>query len=264
MERKNKERKPLKRGAKGKRKAVTHQAVVPMERALGLTKTRQTLRNVGNAAGVGFLRAPAGPRPGAHYSTRQFGSTFTTSSGFAGVGGASSQAQLVQSGATAVYFAAAFQLADLGQASSFATIFDQYRIDLIRFHLRTRNPMVSTFNTASPNGAVPVGWIVVDRDDASPLTSSTEALQYENCIEFSGYDSVEVDLVPSLTPSLFASGAFSGYSTRDSDGLWLDMANTNIPAFGIKGSIGPLSATTTSSWTWDVFTEYIVSFRNTR
>ena len=120
------------------------------------------------------------------------------------------------------------------------------------------------FNTASPNGAVPTGYVVVDRDDATALTSTTDALQYDNAESFNGTEDFTVDVIPSVTPAVFASGAFSGYSTAPCNALWLDIANTSIPNYGIKGHIGPLSATTSSSWAWDITAEYIVSFRKTR
>jgi len=213
---------------------------------------------------VPFLKSPQGPRSGASYTTRQLAGTFGVQAGLSNVGGASGPAQLIQAGSTAVYFAMAFQLSDLTQSSTFAALFDQYRIEHVRVHFKSRNPAAFVANTASPNGAVPSGYLVVDRDDASALSSISDTFQYENVIAFNGYDSVTVDMVPTLTLAAFASGAFSGYTTRDSDGTWLDIANTSIPAYGIKGALGTLSVSTSSSWTWDIYAEYIVSFRKTR
>ncbi len=247
-----------------KKKYASRDEVRVLERQAGLVKTRQDLRNLGRSSVMPFLRSPQGPMSGAAFSTRQFAATFGVQSGLTNVGGASAAGQIVQSGATAVYFAMAFQLSDLTQSSTFAALFDQYRFERVRVHIRSRNPNAFLANTASPNGSMPTAYVVVDRDDATALTSISDTYQYDNVISFSGCDSVYIDLVPSVTPAVFASGAFSGYSTRDSDGLWLDIANTSIPNYGIKGAVGTLTVSTTASWVWDIVAEYVVSFRKTR
>lgn len=249
---------------KGKGGFASKQEVNLLERQAGLRKSYQELRNLGRSSVVPFLREPQGPRQGANFTSRQLAATFGVQTGLSNVGGSSSPAQLIMAGSTAVYFAMAFQLSDLTQSSTFAALFDQYRLEHVRVHFKSRNPATFVANTSSPNGSVPSGYLVVDRDDATALTSISDTFQYENVIAFNGYDSSYVDLIPSLTPAVFASGAFSGYSTRDSDGVWLDIANTSIPSYGIKGALGPLSVSTTSSWTWDIYAEYIVSFRKTR
>ncbi len=235
-----------------------------VERQLGNAKTRQLLENIGRSSQCLFLKSPQGPRAGANYTTRQLASTLGVSSGLTGVGGSTSVAQLVINSPTAVYFSMGFQLSDLSQASTFSALFDQYRLERVRVHFKSRNPAAFTANTASPNGSVPTGYVVVDRDDATAPTSISSLMEYDNVVAFNGYDTVQVDLIPSLTPAVFASGAFSGYSTRDSDGVWLDIANTSIPSYGIKGGVSGLTTSTTSSWVWEMFVEYIVSFRKTR
>lgn len=210
------------------------------------------------------LKNPKGPFPGAQYTTRQMASTFGVETGLSNVGGASGPGQLIQAGSTAVYFALGFQLSDLTNSATLASLFDQYRLERVKVHFKSRNNAVAVFNTASPNGGVPSGFVVVDRDDATALTSTTDALQYDNVQSFTGEEDFTIDLVPSMTPPIFASGAFSGYTTIPSDSTWVDIANTSVPAYGVKGHVGPLAATTTSSWVWDITAEYIVSMRKTR
>lgn len=246
------------------KKYASKQEVRLLERQAGMAKTRQTLWNLGRSSSVPFMKGIQGPRPGANYTVRQLAATFGDSTGLSNVGGSSSAAQLIQNSATAVYFAIAFQLSDLTQATTFSALFDQYRLERVRIHFKSRNPATFVANTASPNAGVPTGYVVVDRDDASAPTAMSDLYQYENVIGFNGYDSFSVDLVPSLTSALYAAGAFSGYSTRDSDGMWIDIANTSVPAYGVKGGVGVLTATTTSSWVWDIIAEYVVSFRKTR
>ena len=193
---------------------------------------------------------------------RNYASTFGVSSGLSNVGGSATIAQLVQNGATSVFAAVAFQLSDLPNSATFAALFDQYKLERVKLHFRSRNNAVFVANTASPNGGVPTGLIAVDRDDASVWTSSTDGLQYDNAIQFNGEEDIEVEIVPSITPSVFSSGAFSGYGVRPP--MWIDVANTSVPHYGMKIHVGPLTATTTSAWTWDISAEYIVSFKNSR
>ncbi len=230
---------------------------------MGLRKDPQLMR-VGRNLGHSFLRQPGRPLPGAMLSLRQIASTFTVSSGLTNVGGSDSAAQLIQAGATTVNAAIAFCLADLAQVSTLAALFDQYRIEKVKLHIKSRNNAVSTFNTASPNGAVPTGYVVIDRDDATALTSTSDAMQYNNCVTFNGEEDVEVELVPSITMAAYASGAFSGYTSELASSHWIDIANTSVPLYGVKICIGPLSASTTSSWAWDIIPEYVVSFKNSR
>ncbi len=210
------------------------------------------------------LKAPKGPMSGAQFTIRQMPQTFGSQTGLSNVGGSSAVAQLIQGSATAVYFAIAFQLSDLTQSTTLAALFDQYRIEKVKVHFKSRNNAVSVFNTASPNGGVPTGYLVVDRDDGTALTSMSDPLQYDNVVSFNGEEDSTVELVPSITPAVYSGGAFSGYTTAPSTSHWIDIANTSIPAYGIKGAVGPLSASVTSSWVWDITAEYIVSFRKTR
>jgi len=191
--------------------------------------------------------------------------TFNTQSGLTNLGGGNGYAgTLVQNSALPVLFSIGFRLDDLNQSATLAALFDQYRIERIKVHFRSRNNAISVFNTASPNNAVPAGYLVVDRDDATAPVSIAALTEYDNAVAFGGAEDASVELSPSLTPAVFAAGAFSGYAITDASSVWLDMANTAIPTFGVKGGIGSLAAATTSAWTWDVSAEYVVSFRKTR
>jgi hypothetical protein len=252
-----------KRADKSRRKTGDRPELRNIERRMGLIVPSEMMKVARNQAWIP-LRAPKGPYQGAQYSTRQMASTFGSQTGFSNVGGSASPAQLIQGSAVAVYFALAFQLSDLPNSAALAALFDQYRIEKVKVHFKSRNNAVSVFNTASPNGGVPTGYAVVDRDDATALTSTTDALQYDNVICFNGEEDVSFEFVPSITPAIFSGGAFSAYTTVPSNSAWIDIANTSVPHYAIKGHLGPLSASVTSAWTWDVSAEYIVSCRKTR
>lgn len=207
------------------------------------------------------MPAPGGPTKGAMLTTTQFvrGDSMTLPTGSAIVG-----ALLRQSSASDVYATWAFALADIPNISSVGALFDQYRIEEIQFRLRTRNPGVFVANQASPNYSVATPLLVIDRDDNTAPTTLTELQQYDNCIQIGAQDSIDVIFKPSITPTIFSSGAFSGYAVDESGKYWLDVANTGIPHYGIKAAIPALVTTTTQRFDWDVTAIYKVSFKNIR
>jgi len=250
-------------GRRPRRKAAKNPALLRLERAAGLSQARERLMTGPNLMNS-WLAHPKGPVQGAEYTVRQFAKTFNTETGLTTLGGGSVAGYLHQNGAVNLMFAIAFRLDDLAQVATFAALFDQYRIEKVKLHIKARNNAVMVANTASPNNAIPSCLVVVDRDDATALATPDLLQEYDNCVEFEGYESCTVELVPSVTRSLFAAGAFSGYETIDSDSVWIDMANTGVPTYGVKGSIGGVTVATTSDWYWTVEAEYIVSFKNTR
>jgi len=219
--------------------------------------------SVGRNLHGSFLKRPMGTLPGADYSTRKVCNTMSVQTGFSNVG-STTAGQMIQNSATTLNLAYAFSLDDIPGLSALTSEFDQYRIDRLRVHFKARNNAVNLVNIASPNSAVPTGYAVVDRDDATVLSGVSQAQEYNNCITFNGEEDFTVDLIPSITVATYASAAFSGYSPVPSNSIWLDVANTSIPAYGIKISLGGLTATTTSSWVWDVIPEVILSFKAPR
>ncbi len=207
------------------------------------------------------MPAPGGPSPGAHYTTTCFvrGSDMTLPTGGAIVG-----ALIRQSTSSDVFAAWAFCLADVPNSASLTAQFDQYRIEEIQFRLRSRNPGVFVANQASPNYSTTSPLLIVDRDDATAPTTLLELQQYDNCQQFSAQDSIDVIFEPSITPSVFTGGVFSGYAVTPSRENWLDVANTSIPHYGIKVGMPALVATTTQRFDWDVEAVYKVSFLNSR
>lgn len=208
-------------------------------------------------------KSPKGPHPGCALSVRQMVTTFNDETGLTNVGGSNGSAQLIQNSATAVLGAIAFRLDDLAQDSTFASLFDQYRIDKVLLRFMARNIAVSVFNTASPNGGVPLLYITQDRDDSSAPASLNAVKEYDQCVVMNGMTSCDVMIEARPTLSAFAGGAFSGYTTADVE-PWIDVANVDVPHYGVKFAIDPLTVSTTSSWVWDVEAFYYVSFRNVR
>ena len=207
------------------------------------------------------MPAPGGPMKGASLTTTQFvrGSDMTLPTGSAIVG-----ALVRQSTSSDVFASFAFALADIPNISSIGALFDQYRIEEIQFRLRSRNPAVFVANSASPNYSTPQSLLVIDRDDNTAPTTLLELQQYDNCQSYQAQDNIDVIFKPSITPSVFSGGAFSGYAVDESGKYWLDVANTSIPHYGLKLGLSALVATTTQKFDWDIEAVYKVSFKNVR
>jgi len=105
--------------------------------------------------------------------------------------------------------------------------------------------------------------VVADYDDTTALASWSSASEYDNVALVESYQGIQIEIVPSVTPAYYQSGAFTGYGTDSSCERWLDMASPGIDHFGIKGYI-PADSNTTYHAQWDVAAEYYVSFRNVR
>jgi hypothetical protein len=202
------------------------------------------------------MPTPHGPLSGAELSTVQRIDTFTSSTGI-------SSSTIYQTGATEVLGQIAFELADLSQVSTFSSMFDQYRIDRVHLRITPKNNSVFLASIAAPNQSLPTVFVVVDFDDATAPSSVDELRQYSSCQEVGIGAAIDIVLQPSITPAVWSGGAFSGYGVTDSS-MWLDIANTGIPHFGVKFGVPGLQASATYSWQWDVGAWYSVSFRSIR
>lgn len=203
-----------------------------------------------------------GPTKGAMFTYTQY--VPQSSMGAVTNGGAVVGDLIRQSTNAPVFAGYAFTAADLANIASLGALFDQYRIDAVQLRFRSKNNAVSVYNTASPNNAAVGPLIVIDRDDNTAPTTLSELHQYDNCIDLASQDSCDILIEPSITPSVFAGGAFSGYAVDDSGKYWLDKANTTIPHYGVKIGIPALPTSTTNRFDWLVEAWYKVSFRNVR
>ncbi len=201
------------------------------------------------------LPNPHGPSEGAMLTVCQQAAQFNNSAGITGT-------RIDQGSATAINGTCAFRLDDLSQYSTFASLFDQYRIDRVHFRIRPKNTAISNYDASSVNAAVPNIFVVADFDDSSPLSVVSDYLAYGNVVQLSAGDSFDGIIEPAITPAIYSGGAFTGYGVEGSK--WIDMASTTIPHYGIKFHVTALNASTTNVWRWDVVAWYQVSFRNVR
>jgi len=161
-------------------------------------------------------------------------------------------------------FAFAFSLGDLPQVASWSALFDQYRIEKIKLRFMYRGSSISILSAASPNALLPMAHVVLDFDDSNALTTIASALEYATHRYLRPGDSLEIEFTPAIARALYASGAFTGYELIPSNQVWIDMANTGVPHYGVKGVIENLTTASTENVVWDVNATYVVSFSNVR
>jgi len=143
------------------------------------------------------------------------------------------------------------------QATTFASLFDQYRIDAVAFHIVPANTAIQVSTASTPMTQL---YCVLDFDDASALSSSSAARQYDNCIVLEPGESLRRQFAPRMATAAY-NGAFSGYSNQMPQ--WIDLGTADVLHYGVKIWVPALAANTLQQQ-WKVYTEYYLSFKAVR
>jgi hypothetical protein len=156
------------------------------------------------------------------------------------------------SSSVASFFTKGWTTADIVQFSSFAAVFDQYKIDRIEAWLMP-------YGTGTVAGYNSLGkmYTVVDYDDTN-LPSSIAALQqYENCTTSRFTDGHYINFQPHIASAAYG-GAFTQFLNEPS--RWIDCASTGTFHYGMKMALD--NTNSGSDVKVDMFTRIHVSFRN--
>jgi len=157
---------------------------------------------------------------------------------------------------TDAYWSLFFQLNDLPQASTFGSLFDQYRLEkcVVHFH--------PSFNISEAINEQFCGlnYIVRDFDDATVPTSRPQLFEYENCLGLSQFKPFTVSVAPRVAIGAY-DGSFTGYANQPSQ--WTDLNSPQVQHYGLKG-VFCAANTTGFGVTYDIFVESWWSFRSVR
>jgi len=166
-------------------------------------------------------------------------------------------ADVTQNNAAPVTNTYYFTLGALDQASTFVSLFDQYRIDAIRFIMKpySNAVQVPTASTTSFQGM----YNVIDYDNSTALGSTLAARQYDNCMETEPYETWCRVFRPRIAMSAY-NGSFAGYANMQPE--WIDCANSDVRHYGIKLYLPPCTASQAILQSWNVQVEYFISFRS--
>ncbi len=137
------------------------------------------------------------------------------------------------------------QLSWYADSGSLTNLFDQYRIDFMELRLLPCNQMQLSSTSVEQNG---ICYVVADYDDASLLSSTASALNYQKL------DMVlpGTKLIRRIKPRAMLGTGQSGSTTNTASvataGLWIDAANPNVLHYGFKYFIPQSSTTNLNQW----------------
>jgi len=149
-----------------------------------------------------------------------------------------------------------FLLSDIDNFTSFTGLFDQYRIDCVRFIIRPNNNAIGLV-TNSTTILVPM-YCVIDYDNAAVLSTAAEARSYDNVMIVAPGESACRTFCPHAADALYA-GAFTSFGNVKHP--WIDSANPSVQHFGLKLFVPSGVAGQTLLQSWIVEREYFLSFR---
>ncbi len=133
-----------------------------------------------------------------------------------------------------------FSLANLSEASSFTSIYDQYRIAGVELELvAVTQPGV----TAATTTAYAFCAVVVDLDDAAALASYSLALNYANLAILPPGRGLRKRIKPHVNSETNTNSAVVNLTSP-----WLDCSDTTVPHFGFKFAVKQSTSTFISSW----------------
>jgi hypothetical protein len=162
---------------------------------------------------------------------------------------------LASSSTMTVNGAAAFALNNIYDYTSWAAVYDLYRITLIKV-------MFIPVANLSPNGTNPsVSYLsaAVDFDDITVPSAPAEIINYQNHIILGPSGSGTLTWKPRVALAAY-SGAFTSYASKEDQ--WIDCSSASVEHYGLKYSLK--QATTTSIHNWLAFAELTVQFKNQR
>jgi len=163
------------------------------------------------------------------------------------------QFAMTTSATVPTFYGLSFNIASLDNFSSYALVFDQYRIDLIEVLVV---PDV-TENSVSSGVASSTGLYstVIDYDDATVPTTMTQLGGYASCQESTTTAQHYHRFKPMFATAVY-SGTFTSFAASRG---WIDCASPNVQHYGFK--MGALAAGITQGI--NLVITYHVSFRAT-
>lgn len=155
-----------------------------------------------------------------------------------------------------------FKLSYLSQASTFASLFDQYMINRVEVTLYPMYRATSISGVANPYYLqTPLIYSTYDPDDNNALSSSA-ITEYQNCEIHDDSAAFTVGFQPKAAVALYRSTT-AAYAATDKP-LWIDCSSTDVPHYGFKFTISAGGVGQTSFQAWNVTAKYFLSFRAVR
>jgi len=137
------------------------------------------------------------------------------------------------------------QFSDLPSASTWSSLFDRYCIHGAKVEFRP-------YSNQSWTGVTSIGTLhtAIDFDDATAPATIAAVERYGTYAGCTGNQPLVRHFKPRVATAVYRTGVSSGYAESATD-VWLDMATTDIPHYGVKYALETTS--TSAMFTYQVF-----------
>ncbi len=153
------------------------------------------------------------------------------------------------------FYGFVFQISQVNDVSSFANLYDAYRISRIDLLIRAMSQPMLPGSTASYANLL----AAIDIDDGNPPSSQGEVLDYSNCQILAPGQNCNLSFVPRI-----AVGAYNGSVNPAMNAVapWIDMTYTTVQHYGFKVCVTQSTSTNVSNWF--LFARYHLEFKSSR
>lgn len=163
-------------------------------------------------------------------------------------------------------FAIVSSMNDLSSISDLQELFDVYRIRSVQYNiipLGTVQPTSPSLQAATTVSVRPQGLItVIDQDDATPLSTLGQALQYESFKYTRSTIVHKRRFSPRVGREIF-DGVTAAYEEPDKP-VWVDCAEPQTPHYGLKLWVDTAGATANCQNQWRIFGRMDIDFKRVR
>lgn len=128
-----------------------------------------------------------------------------------------------------------FKLDNVVNPTDFTNLYDMYRINKVVLFLESQYDTSASGSTLGiPNGRRV--RVVHDYNDANPLTQEDDYLEYSNCKSYYPLSrrGIKITLYPKINNKIENQGGTDAFTSMNSNKLWLNILDDDVPHFGIK------------------------------
>lgn len=155
-----------------------------------------------------------------------------------------------------------FRLTNLVNVSDFTNLYDMYKINKIQLLLEPAwDQTVVSGTTVIRNKKIRV---VHDYNSNEALTDEDQYLEYANCKSYNPQRTVKITLYPKLNNKVEGNLGTDAYTSFNSNKVWLNIANANVPHFGLKVFIPEDIVNTEGVLLFRVRAKYWISLKNSK
>jgi len=159
-----------------------------------------------------------------------------------------------------------FKLDNLVNPSDFTNLYDMYRINKIILYLEPDYDTTASGNAlGNPNGRKI--RVVHDYNDNNALSQEDDYLEYSNCKSYYPWSrrGIKVTLYPKINNAVEnVAGSVNAFTSMNSNRVWLNIADDEVPHFGIKIFIPSGLLGSENARIFKVRAKYHISLKNSK